>query len=126
VTLLLWCGTLEIDRAFDRLPSLIAMFHDPQTARQVAMSIFWSAFAIGAVAVGFATRTAGLRYFGLALFALTLAKVAVIDLRHAETGYRILSTMGLGGLLLLTSVVYGKLSPGLLHDRVPADTTSIS
>jgi uncharacterized membrane protein len=90
------------------------------------MSIFWSAFAIAAVAAGFATRTAGLRYFGLALFALTLAKVAVIDLRHAETGYRILSTMGLGGLLLLTSVVYGKLSPGLLHDRAPADTTSIS
>jgi uncharacterized membrane protein len=116
VILLLWLGTLEIDRAFLRWPAVMGRFADPALAEQVALSIFWSAFAIGCVVGGFALRTAGLRYFGLALFALTLLKVGVVDLRNAETGYRILSFMGLGALLLVTSVVYGKLSPKLLKE----------
>ena len=38
----------------------------------------------------------------------------------AATGYRILSFMGLGGLLLGTSVLYGKLSPRLLANPLLA------
>jgi hypothetical protein len=112
--MLLWLGSLEIDRAFLCWPPIASAFADPRLAEQVALSIFWSAFAIACVAAGFRIRLAGLRYFGLALFALTLAKVALIDLRHAETGYRILSFFGLGGLLLGTSVLYGKLSSTVL------------
>jgi uncharacterized membrane protein len=110
VVMLLWMGSFEIDRALWTSPM----------AEQLALSVFWSAFAIGCVAAGFAVRTAGLRYFGLALFALTLAKVGLIDLQNAQTGYRILSFLGLGGLLLATSVLYGKLSPVLLKDEMVA------
>lgn len=99
---LLWTGTLELDRAFSG------------TARHVAISIFWSAFALGTVLAGFRFRVAQLRYFGLALFALTLMKVVAVDMAEARTGYRVLSFMGLGLLLLGTSVLYGKLSPKLL------------
>lgn len=100
---LLWIGTMELDRALSGI------------AGHVAISIFWSGFAIVAVVAGFRLRVAGLRYFGLALFALTLLKVVAVDLAEAETGYRVLSFMGLGLLLLGTSVVYGKLSPKLLR-----------
>jgi uncharacterized membrane protein len=70
------------------------------------------------VALGFAIRVAGVRYFGLALFALTVVKVFFVDLSTVSTGYRILSFLGLGLLLLGTSVLYGKLSPVLLRDQV--------
>ncbi len=111
----LWCGTLEIDRAFERSPAIIAVFTDPRLAKQVAFSIFFSIYAIVCVTLGFSLRTAGLRYFGLALFALTLVKIALLDLSRASTGYRFLSFIGLGALLMITSVLYGKLSPKLLR-----------
>ena len=94
-----------------------SLFADSALAEQVALSIFFSLFAIGSVAGGFQMRIAGLRYFGLALFALTLVKVGIIDLRETTLGYRILSFMGLGGLLLFTSVLYGKLTPMLLREQ---------
>ncbi|HEX8523695.1 MAG TPA: DUF2339 domain-containing protein, partial [Tepidisphaeraceae bacterium] len=115
----LWCGTAEIGRAFTRSPAIASRFADPRLAMQVALSIFFSLYAIASVTLGFTFRTAGLRYFGLALFALTLGKVAVLDLSTASTGYRFLSFMGLGALLLITSVLYGKLSPRILHATQP-------
>jgi uncharacterized membrane protein len=104
-----------IDQFFtnDRL-SAGGLFADPERAEQVALSIFWSAFALGSVVAGFIWRAAPLWYFGLALFAMVLLKAVTIDLSQASTGYRILSFIGLGGLLLGTSVLYGKLSPKLL------------
>ena len=118
VLVVLWGGTLEIDRAFERLIAAgSAAFTDPRRAKQVAFSIFWSLFAVGAVFAGFRFRTAGLRYFGLGLFAVTLVKVVAIDMSQVQTGYRVLSFLGLGLLLMGTSVLYGKLSPVLLRDR---------
>ncbi len=125
IVMLLWIGTLEIDRAFVTAPAVIAAFTDAGRAEQVALSIFWSGFAIACVIGGFRFRIAGLRYFGLALFAFTLLKIGVVDLRSAQTGYRILSFMGLGALLLVTSVLYGKLSPVLLReDGAPGENAT--
>jgi uncharacterized membrane protein len=92
---------------------------DAARAGQVAISVFWSIYALGCIVLGFAIRLAGLRYFGLALFAITAAKVVFIDLSTIETGYRVLSFLGLGLLLLGTSVLYGKLSPILLREPPP-------
>jgi uncharacterized membrane protein len=90
--------------------------------KQVAISIVWSVYAVACVALGFAVRVAGLRYFGLALFGLTVAKVMLVDLSRVQTGYRIVSFLGLGLLLLGTSVLYGKLSPILLRDEPPDES----
>ena len=81
----------------------------------MAFSIFWSVFALSCVLSGFRFRTAGLRYFGLGLFAVTLLKVVLLDMSQVQTGYRVLSFLGLGLLLMGTSVLYGKLSPMLLR-----------
>ena len=64
-------------------------------------------------------RNVGLRYFGLALLAITLLKVVLIDMSQVQTGYRILSFMALGGILLGTSVLYGKLTPRLAGKNSP-------
>jgi hypothetical protein len=112
---LLLAGTLEIDRAF--ATSLVAGFTDPRLAGEVAISIFWSLFAIATVLAGFRFWSAGLRLFGLTLFGITVLKVLLIDLREVRFGYRILSLLGLGLLLLATSVVYGKLGAKRLQQR---------
>jgi uncharacterized membrane protein len=111
-------GTISIDQAFtnDRL-SAAGIFADPDRAEQVALSIFWSVFAISLMIAGFVWRTAGFRYVGLGLFAVVLLKVVTVDLSQVSTGYRILSFIGLGGLLLGTSVLYGKVSPRLLPSK---------
>ena len=125
VLVVLWAGTLEIDRFFERLAAVgSAAFADPGLAKQVALSIFWSTFAIGAVVAGFRFAAPGLRYFGLGLFAFTLLKVVLIDTSQVQTGHRVLSFLGLGLLLLGTSVLYGKLSPMLLRPREPDDDDS--
>jgi uncharacterized membrane protein len=114
VAILLFAGTMEVDRAF-MLPSFRESLHDAALAEQVALSIYWSVFAVCTLAAGFWKRSAGLRYIGLALLAMTLVKVTVLDLSHVRYGYRVLSFLGLGAILLITSVMYGKISPLLLQ-----------
>ncbi len=107
--IVLFACTLEVDRAV--AGHLAPYLRDPALAAQVAISIFWSLFAIAAVLVGFRLQQRGLRVFGLTLFAGTLLKVVTIDMHEVASGYRVLSFLGLGGLLLATSVFYGKHSP---------------
>lgn len=56
--------------------------------------------------VGFWRRTAFLRWQALALIAVTAGKVFVYDVSELERGYRILSFIGLGVLLLAVSFIY--------------------
>jgi len=108
--------SLEIDRAFSRPTH----FADARLAGQVALSIFWALYAVGALSLGFLRRIAPLRYFALFLLAITLSKVVIIDMSQVAYGYRILSFLGLGMLMLITSIMYGKISPKLLHTPPPA------
>jgi len=113
--IVLEAGTLEIDRAFPTF--LAADFSDPPLAEQVAISIFWPPFAIVPVVVGFRFWSAGLPLFVLSLFGVTVIKVLLIDLGEVRFGYRILSLLGLGLLLLATSVLYGKVGAKMLRQR---------
>lgn len=113
LAILLAVGTLEVDRAFC-LPSVRASLTDAGLAEQVGLSIFWSVFAVLTLAAGFWKRAAKLRYAGLGLLAVALLKVVLVDLSQIGYGYRVLSFIGLGLLLLFTSVMYGKISPLLL------------
>ena len=78
-------------------------------AEQVTLSVLWATSATAIVTAGFVRRLVELRYAGLTLFALTLLKVVAVDLANVGTGWRVLSFLGLGGLLLITSVLYGRL-----------------
>lgn len=132
VLIVLWGVTMEIDRHFELNRFFVLLgVRGPAAAEEargkhVPISIFWSVYAVACVALGFRLRVAGLRYFGLALFAVTALKVMFVDLSQVQTGYRILSFLGLGLLLLGTSVLYAKLSPVLLGDaRERADELGV-
>ncbi|HEX8916545.1 MAG TPA: DUF2339 domain-containing protein, partial [Humisphaera sp.] len=98
LVLLLVAGSVEIDRYAE----LSAAPGDAGVVRQAGWSVWWSVFAVGSVVAGFAVRAPALRIGGLALFGLTLLKVVLVDLAGAGTGWRIVSFIGLGGLLLGT------------------------
>ncbi len=87
----------------------------------VAFSVYWGLYAIASIAVGFAVRSSVLRYAGLGLLGITLMKIVFVDLADAGTGWRILSFLGVGTILLATSVLYGKLSPRLLGRMEPGE-----
>lgn len=105
--MILWAGSFEIIQycgsSFGR-----ARFADPELAEQVGLSLFWACLAVACILVGFARRIAPLRYFALGLFAVTLLKVVLVDMSSVQSGYRVLSFLVMGGLLLGTSVLYGR------------------
>lgn len=102
----LWLGSFEIDRAFAPEAGRV---ENAAMVRQTAWSIFWGLYAIGLIAIGFAKGTAWSRYAGLGLLAVTIAKVMIVDMAEVRYVYRVLSFLGLGVLLILTSVTYARL-----------------
>jgi uncharacterized membrane protein len=73
---------------------------------QMALSILWGLFAAVLLAVGFARGVRPLRLAALGLFALTAGKLAVVDLASVQEGYRIISFVALGGLMIGASYLY--------------------
>jgi hypothetical protein len=108
----LWLGSLELDRFF--APEAQRLAANAAMARQTAFSIYWGLYAIGTVTAGFVWRSALVRYAGLGLLAITLGKVLLVDMHEVDKAYRVLSFLGVGLLLVATSVGYAKLAPRLI------------
>jgi uncharacterized membrane protein len=68
-----------------------------------AWFMIFGAILLGA---GFWRRSAFLRWQGLVLLAASVGKVFLVDMSALSQGYRILSFLGLGALLLAVSFVY--------------------
>ncbi|GEM_PF-4684923 len=107
----LWLGSLEIDRFFNPEFSSLA---NAAMARQTGLSIYWGLYGIALVGIGFRWRLAPSRYAGLALLAITLVKVVIVDMSDVQYIYRVASFMCVGLLFVLTSIGYAKMSPKLL------------
>ena len=60
------------------------------------------------LAAGFWRRSAFIRWQALLLLVFTIAKTFLYDLRNLSQGYRVLSFLGLGALLMAISFVYQK------------------
>ncbi len=75
-------------------------------------SIAWALYASALVGVGFWRRRAALRWTGLAVFALTLGKVFLVDMAEVEAVYRIASFLVLGVLLVGASFLYQRARRG--------------
>ena len=102
VTLALFYLTLEVRRLFHG-PILAGPISD---AEQYAYSTVWLAFGIVLLAVGFYLRSQPARLPALAVIALTVAKVFIIDTASISGIYRALSVIGLGVVLLGIGWVY--------------------
>jgi uncharacterized membrane protein len=72
---------------------------------QSVLSVLWSVYAAALVAAGFRWKWPVLRWSGLSLFGLTLAKVILVDMSQLEQFYRIVAFLALG--LLLLGVAWG-------------------
>jgi uncharacterized membrane protein len=82
------------------------LMHDYMVYAQFSYSAFFMLFGAVLLAIGFAKRSAFLRWQALILFAVTIAKVFLVDMSQLSHALRILSFIGLGVLLLCVSYVY--------------------
>jgi uncharacterized membrane protein len=73
---------------------------------QFTYSAWFMVFGAVLLGAGFWRRSAFLRWQALVLLAVTIGKVFLADMSALSEGYRILSFLGLGALLLAVSFVY--------------------
>lgn len=76
--------------------------------RTGGISILWATFAFSLLLVGIWRNQRALRYAGLALFSIVVAKVFFRDLAELDQFYRIIAFIVLGMLVLAGSFVYLK------------------
>jgi uncharacterized membrane protein len=76
-----------------------------QTA-QVALSTFWGVVGLAAIVAGLVADVRALRYGGLALLGLGVAKVFAYDLSELEQIYRVLSFIVVGIVMLAGAYAY--------------------
>lgn len=72
------------------------------------LSAWWMLYGAGLMAMGFLRRSAFLRWQALGLLALSVGKVFLNGVSLESQGYRVLSFLGLGVLLLAVSFAYQK------------------
>jgi uncharacterized membrane protein len=66
--------------------------------------------------VGIQRRLAALRFGAMALFGVVVIKVFLVDLSRLDAGYRILSFLVLGAMLIVASFMYTR-----FRERVSAE-----
>jgi uncharacterized membrane protein len=80
--------------------------HRIDIERDFTYSALWMAYGAMLMVIGFVRRSAFVRWQALILIAATIAKVFVYDVSQLDRGYRIVSFVVLGVLLLAISFVY--------------------
>ncbi len=80
--------------------------HRNDIERDFTYSALWMAYGAFLMIIGFFRRSAFVRWQALILIALTIGKVFVYDVSQLDRGYRIISFIVLGILLLAISFVY--------------------
>ena len=86
--------------------SLQQEWHRLAIERDFTYSALWMAYGAMLMAIGFARRSALVRWQALALIAVTIAKVFFYDVSQLDREYRIISFIVLGALLLAISFLY--------------------
>ena len=83
---------------------------DPEAdlRKSLAVSAFLMLYGAGLLAVGFWKRSAFIRWQALILLVFTIGKTFLYDTRDLSQGYRVLSFLGLGALLMAISFAYQK------------------
>jgi hypothetical protein len=90
---------------------------------QFSYSVWAMVFGATLLALGFWRRSAFLRWQALLLLTLSIAKVFVVDVSELSQGYRIVSFLGLGALLLAISFAYQRDWLGL-RAQLPTPSSS--
>jgi len=88
------------------IPASVADSRRIQIERDFTYSALWMAYGAMLMVVGFLRRSAFVRWQALLLIAATIVKVFIYDLSQLDRGYRIVSFIVLGMMLLAISFVY--------------------
>ena len=99
---LLWHLSAEVILA----PLGFASPGEMSMARHMALSILWTAYALVVMVIGIQRREAAPRFGAMALFGVVLLKIFLVDLGRLDAGYRILSFLVLGAVLIFASFMY--------------------
>ncbi len=81
---------------------------EAELQQALAVSAFLMAYGGLLLALGFWRRTAFIRWQALVLLVFTILKTFLYDMRNLNEGYRVVSFMGLGALLMAISFAYQK------------------
>src|SRR5262249_8255745 len=84
----------------------VSLRHDYRMYAQFTYSAFFMAFGGALLTLGFWRSVPFLRWHALVVLAVTIAKVFLIDISTLSRGFRIISFLGLGALLLTVSFAY--------------------
>jgi uncharacterized membrane protein len=112
--LALWALSLEVrdffgaqmTRASIGFPNNWSATRDIGITRDFTYSALWMGYGCMLMVIGFLKRSSFVRWQALALTAATICKVFVYDVSSLDRGYRIVSFLVLGGLLMGVSFVY--------------------
>jgi uncharacterized membrane protein len=100
------------------------LYSDYRMYAQFTYSAWFMLFGAILLAAGVWRRSAFLRWQALLLLAVSIGKVFLVDISELSQGYRIISFLGLGALLLGVSFIYQRdwlNLRGHEHQDVPAD-----
>jgi uncharacterized membrane protein len=101
--LIFWGGSFEVDRYVELHR---ATLHEPAKALHMGLSLWWAIWAGAMLIAGFVRSIPALRYAAIALFGLTVVKVLTMDMRDVQAGYRVLTFLALGVVLVAASWLY--------------------
>jgi uncharacterized membrane protein len=96
---------IEIADYFSIGPTLTFSFSG-NFARDMTYSIAWALYAFALLLIGMFKHTGWVRYSGLALLVVTLAKLFFHDLNNLDALYRIGAFIGVAIILIVASFVY--------------------
>ncbi len=94
--------------------------------RALAVSAFLMVYGAILLAVGFWRRSAFIRWQALVLLVFTIGKTFLYDMRNLSQGYRFVSFLALGALLMTISFAYQKDWLALRSDEGSIDPTASS
>jgi uncharacterized membrane protein len=106
--LILLAVSLEIDSYWwhQRWEGDMNLYSDYRMYAQFTYSAWFMVFGAILLGAGFWRRSAFLRWQALVLLAVAIGKVFLVDVSELSQGYRIVSFLGLGALLLAVSFAY--------------------
>lgn len=101
-------GVLLLGATSVDVARIVREFSEVETAQRAAVSIWWGIGGVGLIVAGFVRKVSALRHAGLALLGVAVAKALIYDLVGVPPGWRVVSFVGLGLMMLAVSVVYAK------------------
>jgi uncharacterized membrane protein len=91
-----------------------------QTNHKAGFAILWGICSFVLIYLGMRWKSKTIRIASLALFAFTLLKLFIFDIRGLSEGGRIAAFISLGVILLIVSFMYQKLKTIILADELKA------